>query len=150
MNTRIFRAVLTLLCLLACGLTASAQDNACKPISLIPKMVISKIRIGEGDAYDVRGKASFTFTAANSDDTLVGTFVYTVPDDARQKIASITGKPLAQVPASVTVKDVVIEFQKATACPVLHFEFKPMDVDIVGVKSHFNRFVMDLNDDLKG
>ena len=50
----------------------------------------------------------------------------------------------------MTVKDVVIEFQKATACPVLHFEFKPMDVDIVGVKSHFNRFVMDLNDDLKG
>src|ERR1041385_4240771 len=127
MNTKIFRATLTLLGLLAFGLTASAQDKVGKPsaISLITKMVISKIKIAEGDAYDVRGKATFTFTAANSDDSLVGTLVYTVPDDARQKIAAMTGKPVAQVPASVTVKDLVIDFQKATACPVLHFEFKP-------------------------
>lgn len=152
MNTKIFRATLTLLCLLAFGLTASAQDKVGKPetISLIPKMVISKIKVGEGDAFDVRGKVTFTFTAANSDDSLVGTMVYTVPDDARQKIASMTGKPLAQVPASVTTKDVVLLFQKATSCPVIHFEFSPMDLDIAGVKSHFNRFVLDLNDDLKG
>ena len=152
MNPKFFRATLTLLCLLAFGLTVSAQDKVGKPetLSLIPKMVISKIRIGEGDAFDVRGKVSFTFTAANSDDSLVGTMVYTVPEDARQKIASMTGKPVAQVPASVTVKDLLINFQKATACPVIHFEFSAMDIDITGVKSHFNRFVLDLNDDLKG
>jgi len=152
MNTRIFRATLTLFCLLAFGLTASAQDKIGKPetLSLIPKLVISKIKIAEGDAFDIRGKAAFTFTAANSDDTLVGTLIYAVPVEARQKIASMTGKPLAQVPTSVTIKDQVIEFQKTTSCPVMHFEFKPMDVDIAGVKAHFTRFVMDLNDDLKG
>ena len=53
MNTRIFRAMLTLLCLLAFGLTASAQDKVGKPetISLITKMVISKIKVGEGEAF---------------------------------------------------------------------------------------------------
>jgi hypothetical protein len=62
----------------------------------------------------------------------------------------MTGKPLNTIPSSVTVKDLVISFQKATAAPTLHFEFAPMDIDIAGVKSHFNRFVLDLNDDAKG
>src|SRR5678810_562209 len=80
-----------------------------------------KIAIGTlSDGSDVRGKATFTVTAANSDDTLAGTFTYVIPDEARQKIAQLTGKQLTAVPSTFTVKDVVASFQKQTACPVVH------------------------------
>src|SRR5262249_39250297 len=60
-----------------------------------PKPPVAKRKTGGGknDNNDVRGKIPFTITAANSDDTVAGTINYTIPDDARQKIAAITGKP---------------------------------------------------------
>jgi hypothetical protein len=147
MNTRNFRLIFTIFCLLALSLTAAAQQKK-KPdsISTATKLVITKLKVGEGDAFEVRGKATFVVTAANSDDSVAGTLTYTVPDDARQKVAQLTGKPLDQIPSSVTAKDVVATFQKATACPVVHLEFSPMDVEIAGVKNHFNRFVLDINE----
>jgi hypothetical protein len=180
MNKKTFSAILTLLCLLVFSLTAiaqekgqvsarrdrrgglsnltasvqeKAQDKAPKPetISTGAKLVVTKLKIGEGDAFDVRGKATFTVTAANvSDDTVAGTIVYTIPVDARRKVAEISGKPLAQVPESVTVKDAIASFQKATSCPTVLLEFSPMDIDIAGVKSHFNRFVLEIKEDFKG
>lgn len=148
MNTKTYRMLLTLACLLAISLTAFAQQKAKKPetISTVTKLVITKIKISEGDAYEVRGKATFTLTGANSDDSMAGTLLYTVPDDARQKVAQLTGKSLETIPSSVTVKDVIVNFQKATACPTVHLEFAPMDVDIAGAKTHFNRFVLDINE----
>ncbi|HWQ33815.1 MAG TPA: hypothetical protein VNQ79_13275 [Blastocatellia bacterium] len=153
MNTRTISAFLTALFLLALGSTALAQQAQQKTskvtIATPAKLVISKIRISEGDAYEVRGKAVLTITSANSDDTVTGNLVYTLPDDARQKIASLTGKPLAQIPASVTLKDVVGRFQPATACPVVHLEFSATQADIVGVKAVFSRFVLDINESPK-
>ena len=148
MNTRTFSAILTLVCLLALSVTAVAQQKAKKPetISTVTKLVVSKLKISEGEAFDVKGKATFTLVAANSDDSVTGTITYVVPEDARQKVAQLAGKPIAEVPATVTVKDVTANFQKATACPTVHLEFSPMDVKIAGVNSHFNRFVLDINE----
>ncbi|HZS03919.1 MAG TPA: hypothetical protein VFD58_03715 [Blastocatellia bacterium] len=149
MNTRTFSTFLTALFLLALGTTAlaqGAQKTGKVTITTPTKMVISKIKVSEGDAYDVRGKATLKITAANSDDTVAGDMQYTIPDDARQKIASMTGKPLAQVPSTVTLKDVTGRFQPATACPVIHLEFSPTQVDIAGVKAVFGRFVLDINE----
>jgi hypothetical protein len=69
-----------------------------------------------------------------------------VPDEARQKIASMTGKPIAQVPSTVTIKDITARFQPATACPVIHLEFSPTKVNIGGVDAVFGRFVLDINE----
>lgn len=127
------------------GMTALAQN---KPLvyTIGPKLSIGTLNTGQSDEFQVRGKASFTLTAANSDDTLVGTLSYTLPDDARAKIAQISGKPVAQVPATTTVKDVFAEFQKMTACPVVHIEIKPMDMTIAGVKLRFTKkTVLDVN-----
>src|SRR5438309_8423027 len=123
MNTKTVNVMLTGLCLLALAITAVAQQQpkVVKPetISTAPKLVITKLKIGEADSYEVRGKATFTLTAANSDDSVAGTLIYTLPDDARQKVAQMTGKQLSEIPASITTKDVVANFQKATACPVV-------------------------------
>ncbi|MEP7271348.1 MAG: hypothetical protein ABI882_07570 [Acidobacteriota bacterium] len=94
------------------------------------------------DGYEVRGKATFTVTAANSDDSLAGTLVYAIPDDARQKIAALAGKQVSAVPSSLTVKDVVASFQKGTSCPVVHLEVGPLEIDAVGAKVRFTRKVV--------
>ena len=75
MNTRTFSTFLTALFLLALGTTALAQapqKTGKVTIATPSKMVISKIKISEGDAYDIRSKAILTLTAANSDDTVTG------------------------------------------------------------------------------
>lgn len=148
MNTKISHAMLTLALLSSIGAITQAQQQVTpKPVvyTTAPKTVIAKLKAGEADAADVNGKATFTVTAANSDDTVAGTLNYTSPDAARQKIASMTGKALNTIPATVARKDVVASFQKATKAPVINLEIDPMDVDVAGAKMHFNRIVLDVN-----
>jgi hypothetical protein len=149
MNTKIFNTFIAFVCLLGLAVVASAQAPGATPkpvaFTTAPKLTIAKLKSGDQDVYEVRGKVTFTVTAANSDDTLAGTFNYTIPDDARQKIASLSGKPLGSVPANVTRKDVLAYFQEGTLAPVIHLEIKPMDFDVVGVKMAFNRIVVDVN-----
>jgi len=126
---------------------APAQPATPKPVvfTTAPKLTVAKLRAGEPDAYDVRGKLTFTVTAANYDDTVAGAINYTIPDDARQKISALTGKPLGSVPSSVTQRGAVAAFQKMTTTPIIHLEISPMDVEVVGVKMRFNRIVLDIN-----
>lgn len=149
MNTKLMRAACALFCLLGMGVIANAQGQQATPkpvaYTTAPKLVIAKLRNAEQDVHDVRGKVTFTITAANSDDTIVGTLTYSIPDADRQKIAAVSGKALNTVPATVTQKDVIASFQKATAPPVLHLEINSMDMDIAGLKMRFNRIVLDVN-----
>ncbi|MCG3163064.1 MAG: hypothetical protein JMDDDDMK_04442 [Acidobacteria bacterium] len=147
MNTKLTRIVLTTIFLLGAAVAAFAQNVTPKPVVYTTgaKLTVAKLKTSETETYDVRGKITFTVTAANSDDTIAGTINYTIPDDARQKIAAVTGKPLNSVPSSITRKDVVAGFQKATAPPIINLEISPMDVDIVGAKVHFNRIVLDVS-----
>lgn len=141
-----------LTCLLVAGVAAfaqfGAQSNAkpAKPViyTTAPKLAIAKLKSGESSVYDVRGKTAFTVTAANEDDTVVGTLIYTIPDDAREKIAQLSAKPLASIPASVTKKDVIASFQPGTACPVVNLEIGAAELDVAGVKLNFNRITLDV------
>jgi predicted RecA/RadA family phage recombinase len=147
MKTFTLKAITLSVCLLVLGIAAQAQDKKKgETITTTPKLVVAKLKVSDGETFDVRGKASFTLTAANADDSLAGTIVYTLPEDARAKIAALTGKPLAQVPQSVTQTDVVAQYQKLTECPVIHLDFSAMDVVVLGAKIHFNRYVLDIND----
>jgi hypothetical protein len=136
-----------MIALLAATLSLGAFAQTPKPVAYTtaPKLTIAKLKSGETDVYDVRGKATYTVTAANSDDTLAGVMNYTIPDDARQKIATLTGKPLGSVPSTITRKDVVAGFQKGTGGPVIHLEIGSMDVDVAGAKLYFNRITLDIN-----
>lgn len=150
MNIKSLKAILISLSLFMLVIGAQAQEKKKgETITTKPKLVVTKLKVGEGESFDVRGKATFTFTAANSDGSFAGIVTYALPDDARQKIAQITGKPLAQVPASITQTDVISEYQKLTECPVVHLDFKPMDLLVAGAKVHFNRFTLDVNDEGK-
>ncbi|HKQ74958.1 MAG TPA: hypothetical protein VJ810_14785 [Blastocatellia bacterium] len=170
MNTKLIRIALTSVFVLGAAVAAYAQDGAQKPaqkpgqktqkaapapvapatpkpvvFTTATKVTVAKLKTSETDIYDVRGKITYTITAANSDDTVAGTVNYTLPDDARQKIAAITGKPLNSVPSSFTKKDTVAGFQKMTAPPIIHLEISPMEVDVAGAKVNFNRITLDVN-----
>lgn len=138
-----------ILTLMIVGLTsvAFAQDEQPRPVTYTtaPKLVIAKIRGGNNeDIYDVRGKVTFTIVAANSDDTIAGTLNYSIPDDARQKISQMTGKPVNVIKSTVTVQGVIANFQSGTGAPLIHLEISPFDSDVNGAKLHFNRIVVDI------
>ncbi|HEY8461999.1 MAG TPA: hypothetical protein VIM99_16540 [Blastocatellia bacterium] len=128
------------------GLVAHAQPAAPRPVVFTtePKLTVAKLETGGAEAYEVRGKLSFTVTAANFNDTVTGAINYMIPDEARRKIAALTGKSLDSVPSSITHKGAIAAFQKMTAAPVIHLEIPPMSVDVAGAKMRFNRIVLDV------
>src|SRR5262245_28143469 len=171
MNTKLIHISVASIFLVGAVVAAFAQEGAQKPaqksaqktqkaaaappapvtpkpvvFATAPKLTVAKLKTGggENDNYDVRGKITFTITAANSDDTVAGTVNYTIPDDARQKIAAMTSKPLNSVPSSLTRKDTVAGFQKMTAPPIIHMEIGAMEGDVVGAKIQFNRIQLDI------
>ncbi len=136
-------------CVVALSLTAMAQEKQVTPkpvaFSTAPKLVIAKLRNGDQDVYDVRGKVTFTVTAANSDDTVAGTINYTIPDDARQKIAQMSGKPINTIKTTHSQANVIASFQPGTGAPLIHLVINPIDAEVNGVKMRFNRIVVDIN-----
>ncbi len=147
MKTVTLKVFMLGLCLFIVGVGAQAQaKKKAVPYITAPKLVVTKLKVSDGESFDVRGKATFTLTAANNDDSLAGTITYVLPDDARAKIAQITGKPLAQIPQSITQTDVVGQFQKLTECPVVNLDFPAMDLMVNGAKVHFNRFVLSMKE----
>ena len=146
MKTVTLKVFMLSLCLFVVGISVQAQAKKGKTYTTAAKMVVTKLKVSDGESLDVRGKATFTLTAANNDDSLAGTITYVLPEDARAKIAQITGKPLAQIPASISQTDVVGQFQKLTECPVVNIDFPAMDLMVHGAKIHFNRFVVSIKE----
>jgi hypothetical protein len=145
MASKFFLALATLLLCLP-GQFPATNAQVRKPQTFTtPAKAVTAYLLQSGQApYEIRGQAAFTVTAANSDDTLTGTFVYTLPDAARQKIATLAAQPLNQIPALLAQKEVRATFQKETGCPLLHWELAPEELEIVGVKIHFKRVVLDV------
>ena len=116
-----------------------------------PKTSVAKLKIGESKACEVRGKLTFTLTAANYDDTVVGTLIFTIPEMARKKIAEASGEPLTSIPAKVARKDVVAGFRKGTSCPVVSLEMgaAELELDVAGAKLSFDRVVVDVIETLE-
>jgi hypothetical protein len=102
------------------------------------------LKIGESEACEVRGKVTFTLTAVNYDDTMVGTLVFAIPEDARKKIAEVSGESLTSIPASVARKDVVAGFRKGTSCPIVSIEIGATELDLAGVKLSFDHIVVNV------
>lgn len=111
-----------------------------------PKLILGHLQAGNSPDFVVRGRASLTVTAANEDDTLAGTFVYTLPDDARQKIAQLSGKTPNDILNTISVKNITAKFHRGTACPLVRLEVSLKDTDIRGVKLFFDRINLDIHE----
>ena len=163
MNWRIPNAISLLALLFAAGAVAFAQSTAQSSDSKVadtqaadtrqapqvvyttpPKTSVAKFKLGESEAREIRGKVTFTLTAANIDDTLTGTLIFTIPNQGRRMIAHASGQALNSIPASLAQKDVVAGFRRGAACPVVNLEIGAMELDVAGVKLSFNRIVVDV------
>ena len=160
MNWRTPNAISVLVVLLATGAAAFAQSTAQSSdpkaqtadtrqaphvvYTTPPKMSVAKFKLGESEAREVRGNLTFTLTAANYNDTVVGTLVFTIPEEARKKIAEATGEPLTSIPASVAQKDVAAGFRKRTSCPVVSLEIGATEFEVAGAKLSFDRVVVNV------
>jgi len=162
MNWRLPNAISVLALLLAAGAPAFAQSTAQSDpkgadtqasdtrqapqvvYTTPPKMSVAKLKIGESEACEVRGNVTFTLTAANYNDTVSGTLVFTIPEEARKKIADASGEPLTSIPASVAQKDVAASFRKGTSCPEVSLEIGATEFDVAGAKLSFDRVVVNV------
>jgi hypothetical protein len=114
-----------------------------------PKTSVARFKLGESEACEVRGKVTFTLTAANYDDTVVGTLVFTIPEGARKKIAEASGEPLTSIPARVARKDVAAGFRKGTSCPEVSLEIGATELEVSGAKLSFDRVVVNVVETLE-
>lgn len=157
MYWKLSNAIALLICLLAAGAAASAQSSASQgtdaqtagtrqpPLIIYttpPKTSVAKLKSSGPEAPEVRCIVTFTLTAANYDDTVVGTLVFKIPEEARKKIAKISGEPLISIPATVTRKDVVAGFQKGASCPMVGIDIGATELDLAGAKLSFDRVVV--------
>jgi hypothetical protein len=122
--------------------TANTQQTPKVVYTTPPKTSVARLKSGAPEDYEVRIKVAYTITAANYDDSMVGTLVFTIPEDARKKIAEVSGGDLTSIPASVARKDVVAGFQKGTACPEVNIDIGAMELDLAGTKLSFDRIVV--------
>jgi hypothetical protein len=160
MNLKLSNAISVFVCLLAAAFVQStagssalqpraAQTSEARQAPLVvyttpPKMVVARLKPGESEAREVRIKVTFTLTAANYDDTMVGTLVFWIPEEARKKVAEAACEPLSSIPASVTRKNVVAGFRKETSCPTVGIEIRDTELDVAGAKLSFKRIVVDV------
>lgn len=138
------------LCLAASSLTAwvvlARTRNNPVVFTTTPKPVKTRLQLSSGLNFEVRGHASLTVNMANADDTLTGTFVYALPDDARAKIAQAVNKTLKDVPANVVIDKVSASFRHGTACPLVQLNVPVKEAESVGGKLQFDRVLLDIQE----
>ena len=126
---------------------ATAQSSRAPIVfTTVPKLVPGRLPISNGPDFVIRGRASLTVTTANDDDTLTGTLVYVLPSDARQRIAQLVGKSLADIPTSLAVKKVTAKFQRGTACPLVQLEILLKEADFGGTRLFFDHINLDIRE----
>ncbi|MBI1761662.1 MAG: hypothetical protein HYR56_09530 [Acidobacteria bacterium] len=130
--------------LLLYGLLSPAQTRPPSAFTTPPKTVAVYVQQPDKPALEIHGKAALTVTAANPDDTVTGTFIYALSDEARQILAKLANQPLNDIPALLTKKDVRASFQKNSACPWLRWELDPATLDIKGLQLRLKPVVLEL------
>ncbi len=123
--------------------------NQAKPqvvFTTVPKLVTANLKLGDGSNLSVRGYATLTLVRANEDDSVTGTIVYRLPEDARQKIAQSSQRKLADIPPIITQKDIKANFRRGTACPLVRLQVSANDTVVAGASVHFDTLMLDINE----
>jgi hypothetical protein len=105
----------------------------------------SVIKVGGKEVGELYGTMSFRVAFAQSDDTLKGALIYSLSEEARQKMAGIVGKDLSEIPSTVVIRpDAVAEFDLKSLCPKIILKFKNTISEMMNVELHFSRFKLTL------
>src|SRR5262249_8023390 len=132
----------TMILLLLIGVTAVfAQEQEKKPesISTEPKSVPATLKVANDETIEVVGTIIFTLVEVNSDDSLAGKLGYAMGDDARRRMARAAGGSISDIPASLTINNVIAGFKRDAKCPELQIEINPMNEVVTGGRIHIDR-----------
>lgn len=144
MPMKLCGTALTCLFLLIIAASAAAQQTPPvqkpQPLSTVPRPVKAVLLLDRRAGRNIEGVAAFAVSEARPDDTLAGTLVYNLPEDARRQIAEAAKRQLAEIPSSVARKDLIVFFKKGTACPELEVEIPALDLEVAGVTLRLKRF----------
>lgn len=146
MNTKPHLRLVGLICLLFVLASAQEKPKKCHPAITDSKKLTGTIRVNDRETIEIVGKATYTVTALNSDESLAGTFVFVFAETGRQKIAQAMNKELSEIPASIDQQEVIAQFAKLTECPVLQFDLPAMVLEIAGAKMQLKRFTLNLKE----
>jgi hypothetical protein len=168
MHWKLSNAIFLFVCLLAAGAAGFAQSapqssgpqqadkqaaDARQTPQVVyttpPKISVAMFKLDDSEACEVRVNVTFTLTAVNYDDTVVGTLVFTIPEMARKKIAEASGEPLTSIPARAERKDVAAGFRKGTSCPEISLEIGATELEVAGAKMSFDRVVVNIVETLE-
>jgi hypothetical protein len=130
--------------LLPTELHSSTQTRPPITYTTPPKAISAFLEQSDKPALEIRGKAALLVTTANSDDTITGTFVYALPDEARQTLARLAHQPLSNIPTLLAKKEVKATFQKESSCPWLRWEMNPEALEINGIRLRIKPVVLDV------
>lgn len=75
---------------------------------------------------------------------MTGILTYTLPDDARQKIADRVGKSRSQIASKIRRGGMTAVFKRGTACPVLKLEVQDPWLEVEGIKVNFQRLNLEI------
>lgn len=147
MNTKPPLILISIFCFLLVPSFAQEKPKKCQLATTDSKKLIGTIKLNEQETIEIIGKATYTVTALNSDESLVGTLFFALADAERQKIAQAMNKELSDVPMIIREHEAIGQFHKLTECPRLQFDFPAMDLEIAGAKMQLKPFILNLKKD---
>lgn len=122
------------------------QPKAPVVFTTAPKLVAANLKLADGSNSIIRGRAMLTVVKANQDDSLTGTLVFLLPDEARQKIAQSSGRKLIEIPTSISQKDLTANFHRGTACPLIKLLVSANDIEAGSSMLHFDGLALDIHE----
>jgi len=109
-----------------------------------PKAVVAKLKKANQAESEIKGALSFRFTRASLDDAIEGTVLFSLSDEARQKIAVYTEKSVADVPALVSQAGILARFEEGTAPPTIHLLLNPVELNLLGAVINLELTTLDI------
>jgi hypothetical protein len=139
MLTKVGRTMILSLFIGASVAFAQEQERKPESISTEPKSVPATLKAANGETIEVVGTIIFTLVEVNSDETLAGKLVYAIADDARRGMVKAIGGSISEIPASLTINNVIAGFKGDAKCPELQIEINPMEKVVTRGRIHLDR-----------
>jgi hypothetical protein len=97
------------------------------------------------DAKPVSGKAVFSVDEFLADFSIIGTLTLSLSEQTRKDIASLTSKPVSDIPVSLEVKDTITFLSKKSMCPPISLSPKLHDISFFDGEFHLAPFIISID-----
>lgn len=97
------------------------------------------------DVKLVSGKALFSVSEIQSDNSVKGVLTISLSEQARKDIASLASKPVSNIPITLKVKDASFFLDKKSMCPVITLNPELHDIPFLGGTFRLEPFIISID-----